>query len=160
MADLPCADCGHKFKQGEERVVDLQDGRQYCEKCRNPDGLTTMRIGQAREHFRLREQDKEVKHYRPSLRHDKEWQQEQAEKKRAQKEKEEEHWQDRFKRFQPFSTAQFQVSRSHGTIPKRGTDDREGKRETEISEANRERVLRRLRPNYDATDDEIKDWYE
>ena len=34
---LPCADCGHKFVKGEERIIDLQDGRQYCENCKNCD---------------------------------------------------------------------------------------------------------------------------
>tara|TARA_B100001245_G_C22759387_1_gene367486 strand:+ start:302 stop:754 length:453 start_codon:yes stop_codon:yes gene_type:complete len=145
-----CANCSHKFKQGEERVIDLQDEREYCENCRSPDGLTTMTIGQARAHYRLREQDKEVKHYRPSLRHDKEWQQEQIEKKRAQKVKDKRSFKDKFLSFNLQSQRRdISVKKSHGTMPAEGNDPRPA-----------ERTLKRIRPNYDATDKEIADWYD
>jgi len=143
-----CVNCGHKFKQGEERVIDLQDEREYCENCKIPDGLTTMTIGQTKAYYQLREQDKEVKQYRPSLRHDKEWQQEQIEKKRAQKERDEATWQDKFKSFKFFQQRNKAVDSSYGTMPKEGSDPRPA-----------ERRLKRIRPNYDATDEEIADWY-
>ena len=41
-----------------------------------------------------------------------------------------------------------EIERSHGTMPKEGSDPRIAEKE-----------LKRIRPNYDATDDEIKDWY-
>ena len=154
MADLPsCADCGHKFKQGEERVIDFNEppDRQYCTICKRPDGLTTMSTTQYREHFQVTDRDVVHKRkYAPmSIEEKMALNEKNRSKDEAKKREKNLSWEDKFVSSNLFSTMNRtkEIERSHGTMPKEGSDPRIAEKE-----------LKRIRPNYDATDDEIKDW--
>ena len=43
IARVGCATCGHRFRSGEERSVELATGRQICDKCK----FSGLRAGEA-----------------------------------------------------------------------------------------------------------------